>query len=428
MGRWLIFVAAPLLAACSGGSSTPPRPRSVARPMTAPAPYRPTQAQSPQGAPAGGPVVWLHQLADAQAQARSSGRLILVGSTKPGCTLCEKFMDEIAPQCGGRLNQLAVAYVYDIMRPENSRIDQLLRRNLLGAILMPLVGFVTADLVWVHGFAGPRTAQEFMGDIETAARLHPRRLASLRSVNGPALAQVSFVNEFGETEWSAPADVWPKPQDALGAQPALAVAAPSTTPAAGVLAAAPATFPAVSPEPVASEPVADPAVGWSPAPAAAAVASTTAPSIDATPSIDPGPAIAPAPHREVGPVVALTSSDVSPAPEPPFVPATLPAPLPPLAAPSPAAIAAVPMDEAAARASLGRAFDLIRQGQYDLARDELRRVSRSLPHTNMGREADRGGVAVYNARRISEADSQQRPDLAAQARKSLTGSMWVALF
>jgi hypothetical protein len=46
----------------------------------------------------------------------------------------------------------------------------------------------------------------------------------------------------------------------------------------------------------------------------------------------------------------------------------------------------------------------------------------------MGREADRGGVAVYNARRIAEADSQERPDLAAQARKSLTGSMWVALF
>ena len=77
------------------------------------------------------------------------------------------------------------------------------------------------------------------------------------------------------------------------------------------------------------------------------------------------------------------------------------------------------MNEAQARASLSQAFDLIRQGQYDRARDELRRVSRSLPNTQLGREADRGGAAIYNARQIAEASVAERASLAARARKSL---------
>jgi len=415
MRRWFAAVPALALAACTGGSSTPPPPRSVAHPTPAPAPLRTAQ---PRTTLQPGQVTWLEHLSEAQSQARSSGRLILVGSTKAGCTLCEKFMHEIAPQCAGRLNQIAVAYVYDITRPENGRIDGTLRANLPGAILMPLVGFVTADLTWVHGFAGPRTAQEFMGDVETAARLHPVRTAGLRSVSGPAVAHVSFVNEFGENEWSAPADAWPKPQDALGAQPALALAttpvpppADATVPAA-LAVAPPASFPAPTAEPVVepapsigdapvvarAEP-ADTASGWS-APPSPAITSTPAPTAEAAPSPEP--------------VRALSTP--------------LPAPPPPLAAPAASAIAPVPMDENAARQRLSQAFDLIRNGQYDLARDELRRVSRSLPNTSVGREADRGGVAVYNARRLAEASAGERSDLASQARRSLSGTMWETLF
>jgi hypothetical protein len=282
MRAWLVLVPLLALTACTGGQSTPPPPRSVARPTASPAPLRGTPvAQAPVAqAPAQANVRWHSRLADAQAEARSTGRVLLIGTTKAGCTLCDKFMHTIAPRCGGRLNQVAVAFLYDIERdprndPEVGRLDRLMRANLPGAILMPLVGFVTSDLAWVHGFGGPRTEQEFMGDIETAARMHPRRSASARSVSGPAMALVTYVNEFGESESSAPADAWPKPLDAMGPQPVLAVV-PSTPvePAARIAGAPPsAPQPEISAAPVVARsesgsmpdgaPSADPATGWS---------------------------------------------------------------------------------------------------------------------------------------------------------------------
>jgi hypothetical protein len=385
-------------------------------------------------------------LAEAQAEARASGRLILVTTTKPDCGICDKFMHEIAPACGTRLNQVAVSYVYDIMRPESARLDHALRNNLPGAILMPLVGFFTADLAWVHGFGGPRTAQEFMGDIETASRMQPRRNAALRSVSGPATAMVSFVNEYGETEWSEPANVWPKPVDALGAQPTLA-----QVPAAGVPAGAmppPTPSAAVTgSDPVASNPVAsDPVAAASPEPQPAIGPEVAV--VPGTVGVDPQGWSPPAPAPEPGmpepaiaqPVIVADAElpTVTPAPDPVPQPAppppvlasesNLPAPLPPIAAPDPSAIAPVAMDEAQARASLAQAFDLIRRGHYDRARDELRRVSRSLPNTQVGREADRGGAAIYNARQIAEASATERTALAARARRSLSGTMWEPLF
>ena len=253
-------------------------------------------------------------LAEAQAEARASGRLILVTTTKPDCSICDKFMHEIAPACGTRLNQVAVSYVYDILRPESARLDNALRNNLLGAILMPLVGFFTADLAWVHGFGGPRSAQEFMGDIETAARMQPRRTAALRSVSGPAVAMVSFVNEYGETEWAEPANVWPKPVDALGAQPALAQvpAMPPATPPTAVMGSDPVVAaaepqPAIGPDVavVAGTPGPDPQGGWSP-PAPLPV--EPGPSVVAEPAI-PTVAVAPNPVPEPAPAPPVLASE-----------------------------------------------------------------------------------------------------------------------
>ncbi|MFM8979841.1 MAG: hypothetical protein ACKOSS_05195, partial [Planctomycetia bacterium] len=288
----------------------------------------------------------------------------------------------------------AVAYVYDILSPESSRLDAAMRANLPGAVLMPLAGFLTPDLGWVHGFSGPRTTQEFLADIEVAARMQPRRTAVLRSASGPALARVSFVNEFGETQWSQAADAWPTPQDALGGAPVLAQVP--------VLPSAATPPPPSVPTVVVIEP---------PAPAAGA-------SPDAV--------------RSGGPVADPEAQEWS-APAPlPAAPVTasaegLPAPSP-LAAPDPAASAPVTMSEAEARQALAQAYDLLRQGQFDRARDELRRVSRSLPGTPLAREADRGGAAVYHARRLAEASEAERMPLAVQARKSLAGSMWLPLF
>lgn len=382
-----------VLAACStgcssGGENAPPPPRQVATPRPTPPAYTaPSRTPARSGR---APVTWRRSLAEAQAEARASGRLLFVTTTKPDCSICESFMAEVAPQGGARLNEVAVSYVYDILQPESSRLDGALRANLPGAVLMPLSGFLTPDLAWVHGWSGPRTMQEFLADIEVAARMQPRRTAVTRSVSGPALARVAFVNEFGETQWADPADAWPTPQDALGGAP--------------VLAQVP-----VVPTPQAPEPAPTPTVVV----------------IEATPPVDES-------LRSGGPVANPEAQEWSPpvaAPAPPVTASAegLPAPQP-LAAPDPSASAPVAMGEAEARQALAQAFDLLRQGQLDRARDELRRVSRSLPGTPLAREADRGGAAVYHARRIAEAGAGEREALSAQARKSLAGSMWAPLF
>ena len=65
-----------------------------------------------------------------------------------------------------------------LINSEIDEIDQILRANLEGASLMPLIGFLTADLQWVDGFWGARTVQQFRADIANAARKNPRRTAS----------------------------------------------------------------------------------------------------------------------------------------------------------------------------------------------------------------------------------------------------------
>ena len=63
-----------------------------------------------------------------------------------------------------------MAYIYDITRPESPQIDRIVRANLKGAYLMPLAGFVDADLRWLHGFFGKTDAKKFMSDYATARR------------------------------------------------------------------------------------------------------------------------------------------------------------------------------------------------------------------------------------------------------------------
>lgn len=420
-----------LAVACTGQQQQAPV-RSVAQPAPAPAPYRapapaPQRAAAPAPAPSadwhhvpssGGPIAWTSSISDAQAQARAQGKLILVASTKPGCSLCDIFAHQTAPACAGDLSRVAVAYIYNILKPEDGRVDRTLRTNLPGAAVMPLVGFLTPDLQWVTGFWGPRSVSEFMGDIATARRSQPVSAAQAEPTP-PAGPLTAFVNEYGETEWSAPADVWPAPKDALAGEPAIAAApavavAPLPVPAEPVASREPASVGAVGPAPVvevAPAPVAalDPAPmpAWSDAPASlpAGIAASTGP----------------APRGE--------APFAAPAPEAP-APAAAPAPAPaPVAVePAPAVTYGGPLGESEARAELDRAYRLIQAGRYDEARTALRLVSRSLPGTSLGREADRGGVAIYNARRIAEAGADERGDLQTRARRDLGTSMWVTLF
>lgn len=150
-----------------------------------------------------GGLAWYRSFAEARSAARAQGKLILVASTRPGCGLCEAFRSQTAPACRDGLERVAVGYLYDITRPEDGSVDRTLRAHLPGARLMPLVGFVTPDLGWVHGFWGQRSVAEFQGDVALVARTRPaatfsappraptpapRAVAPGRSVAGPSPA------------------------------------------------------------------------------------------------------------------------------------------------------------------------------------------------------------------------------------------------
>ena len=397
----LVAVLGLFAVACTGQPQEAPV-RSVASPKPSPAPYRASPSAATQPAPyqappsgtgggaptayaphAGGAIKWHSRIADAQAEARAQGKLILVGSTKPDCGLCDKFAHTTAPQCWSRLSQVAVPYMYDILHPEAPRVDQTLRANLKGCALMPLVGFLTPDLNWVHGFWGPRSVTEFMGDIESARRIYPVHAAALPAPAPIENAPTAMLNEYGEREWSAPAD-WPAPEDALG--PVADVGTPATEPEP----IAPAAEP-VAAAPVEPAPAAERQAGWS----------------------------APASSAPVGPAIAAAPAIYTPPPSAPVASA------PPVA---PAPAAAPGMSDADAQAALREVYALIQGAKFDEARTALKRVSQALPNTHLGREADKGAVAIYNARRIATADAGQRGTLAERARKDLDGSMWVGLF
>ena len=67
------------------------------------------------------------RIADAQADARAQGKMILAMSTKPNCGLCDKFKTQVVPQSLHRVQPVAVGYIYDITRPEVRAIDRTLR-------------------------------------------------------------------------------------------------------------------------------------------------------------------------------------------------------------------------------------------------------------------------------------------------------------
>lgn len=438
----LILALAALLAfpACSSEPSQParvtnygPTPDYAPQPDYAPPPGPTVSSGSPdgyRGPSVAGTVNWHYSLADAQAEARASGKLILALSTKPRCGLCEKFKTKIAPGAAGELNRVAVGYIYDILRPEVRQVDDTMRANLRGADLMPLVGFMTPDLRWIHGFWGVRSVSQFRGDIAKARSLNPRRSARVEAPGrsgGPTLAAAgAVVNEFGEPEWSPARDVWPsgeiEPIDAItGApdvlaervaaaqnQPLVADAGPVAPPAppAGLVAApmpgAPATAASESGLPALPLPPTEPTPA---APAAAPVASTpwSAPAIaDGTSAASGTDTAAP----QTSPEAALPQPiDTQP-------------------------IDTQPIDlQAWGRETLERALAEIQAGRFGAARETLQAVRDRLPETTIAREASKGGVALYNAKRIRLAtNGAERNRYLARARRDFSSSMWGVLF
>lgn len=131
------------------------------------APKSTTAAPKRSTGTAGG-LVWYEKISEAQAAARAQGKIILVTSTKPTCGLCKKLIQKIVPQAWARMSQGCVCYVYDITNPESKAVDRLVRRNHIGHRLMPLAGFMTADLRWLHGFYGGTDARQLTADYRQA--------------------------------------------------------------------------------------------------------------------------------------------------------------------------------------------------------------------------------------------------------------------
>ncbi|MDJ0975813.1 MAG: hypothetical protein QNJ98_15230 [Planctomycetota bacterium] len=359
---------------------------TAARPMPAPAPAMQT-------------FTWHSRLADAQAEARRTGRLILCLSTKPGCTLCDKFKDEILPQTRGQVAPVAVGYIYDIRRPEVPQVDQTLRANLKGASLMPLVGFLTPELRWVHGFWGPTDARKFGGDIQTARSIYPVRTAAIVPTNTvDTSGMTAVINEFGEREWSLPGDVWPtnapEPEDAITGRPL----------PAGAPAALTAPLPANTPV------LADTGPAPTPAP---------------TPTPAPAPAPAPAPVADPVQLPPLVAPSGPVAPEPTPAPVAAPTPTAPVAPATPAANAGT---EAWGRETLDRALQQIQIGDYDGARRTLAEIGQRMPGSAIAREAAKGNVAIYNHKKARSASGVERDRVMARAQRDLGRTMWGVLF
>ncbi len=454
----VVCVFALLATACSSGASTP----APTRPSPSVVNYGPSTSPGGASAPTAnmaGNYTWYTDLAQAQGAARSQQKLILCVSTKPGCGLCEKFKNKIVPAVAQRCGQMSVGYIYDIRRP--NPVDKTLRANLKGAALMPLVGFLTPELGWVHGFWGPRNTTEFLGDIATAQRIYPvasNRRVGTTAPDGPRMASAgssvnatSVINEFGEREWGMPGDVWPtndpEPIDAITgrpmpdsptARPENLVPAPDTMLAEG---------PAVPPSSGQPSDALRPDGLIAPLPGPTAVGSPDAAISDAptVATVPTGTGVAPGPDGLPPlPTTIPTTSPTrrtpvaAPARQPSLPPAPSPAPTG-WSRPTPSTVAApavakprpVPSRdlESWGRDALRDALAKIRSGQFDDAKHTLRAVKSKLPDTDLAREASRGTVAIFNYKKMQNAhDSDERTKWLERAKRDLGSSMWGVLF
>jgi hypothetical protein len=183
-----------------------------------------------------GAFTWYETIAEAQAEAEASGRLLLLSSTKPGCGLCKKFRNEMVPAVGARATRVAVGYVVDAMTPADPAVWNTLHANLPDADLMPLVGVFTPDLQFLTGFSGPPDEVKLLTALANARRMYPASEADAMSLVDEVLDRILAADT--EREPAPPEEgidprvgqVWcyrHAPADAEAAAPGGASAGPS---------------------------------------------------------------------------------------------------------------------------------------------------------------------------------------------------------
>lgn len=112
----------------------------------------------------GGTLSWSKTLAEAQAAAKSSGKLIFVEYGRKACGNCKAVCETVLPDPSirDRLSKLVVGLAAECDPPAREEaVGKMLSENLKGAGTLPFVGFFTEDLKWVGGFAGYKDVAGF---------------------------------------------------------------------------------------------------------------------------------------------------------------------------------------------------------------------------------------------------------------------------
>jgi hypothetical protein len=420
------------LGACKGSSSAGARPQTTYAPRATysqPTPYvatppaysSPTPAPAPGPAPAYAPTpsgtashgafAWYPSLAQAAAEARATGRLVFLESGKPDCGNCQVLKNQIiaGEAVGSDLASMSVGYYDDIAREPYSQAFNLLQKNLPYAVMLPLVGWVTPDLQWVHGFSGGHDAAQFRNEIATA-RAMSRRFAS---AGGPSSGTT---NAEPPPLANAPRPTFPDPEladvggDVLG-QGEVDLATPAVAKALAGPDSPPPAAPAPAPTPVAPTTSSPPATaGTGPEPIVPIL----------PPSPPPGempmpPTGGPPPTPDPAPVVA-----------PPSASTTVPDPTTPATGTAPAAT-----DDGAAWAqkALAEAAAALKDGDVSKTRAILAEVKARRHGLPEEREADKGEVAIYNLGLIRRASGpEEAARLKAKAAADLKNTVWAGLF
>ena len=366
----------------TGPVVTSPSPMAVAPPPVAPTAPRPLPSS-------GAGFSWAGSLRAAQETARAQGKLIFLESGRDACGNCQYLKNDVIPSSSvsGQLGSMSVGYYDDCDRTPYSDAFNILQANVVGAGTLPLAGWVTPDLRWVHGFWGRRDASQFLAEITTARSVYSRMAQEARPASSLELGLLPATGSLPDAELAdvsaeladdgmietTPAAML----DPTAEAPRLAAATPPSPAPVVETAAAPAlpTAELAGPDPVATVPA-------------------TAPATPIFASVNP---------RTVAVASPAATVETS----------------------TPAAVDA----RSWVREELRRAAAALAERHYIEARVILAGVRTKATGLPEAREADKGEVAIYNLRKIEKARASADADrLRAAAQRDLKDTVWVSLF